>query len=126
MGRHACQIINLADEMDQDIKQHSFAQLFLIRKDSEAAALNRHRMLVFEDEIMKRSDSVQEVGASRVLTKLGVMEEEAYGFTQNADMGTAIYKLHQLKTRESETKNSGSNLRIKRMRLTRLKTFQGK
>ena len=112
--------------MEQDIKQHSFAQPFLIRKDSEAAALNRHRMLVFEDEIMKRSDSVQEVGASRVLTKLGVMEEEAYGFTQNADMGTAIYKLHQLKTRESETKNSGSNLRIKRMRLTRLKTFQGK
>jgi hypothetical protein len=42
------QIINLADTMGYDIKQHSFVQLFLIRKDPE------HRMLVFEDEIMKR------------------------------------------------------------------------
>jgi hypothetical protein len=33
------QITNLADEMDQDIKQHSSAQLFLILKDPEVAAL---------------------------------------------------------------------------------------
>ena len=50
------QIINLADEMDQDIKQHSFAQLFFMRKDLEVAALNRHRMLVFGDEIIKRKE----------------------------------------------------------------------
>ena len=68
-------------------------------------------MLVFEDEIMKRRDSVHEVGASRVLTTLGLMEEEQHGFTQNADMGTPVSQLHrQLKTQESETKKSGLNL----------------
>ena len=79
-------------EINQDIKQHSFAQLFLIRKDPEVAALNRHRMLVFEDEIMKRRDSVHEVGVSRVLTKLGLMAESMRfgGITKNVDMGTAI------------------------------------
>ena len=85
------QIINMADSMGQDIQQHSFAQLFLIRKDPEVAALNRHRMLVFEDEIMKRRDSIHEARVNKVLTKLGLLEEEQYGFTQNADMGTAIY-----------------------------------
>jgi hypothetical protein len=39
MGRLR-QVINLTDEINQDIKQHSFAQLFLIRKDPEVAALN--------------------------------------------------------------------------------------
>jgi len=81
----------MADSMGQDIQQHSFAQLFLIRKDPEVAALNRHRMLVFEDEIMKRRDSIHEARVNKVLTKLGLLEEEQYGFTQNADMGTAIY-----------------------------------
>ena len=38
-------------------------------------------MLEFEDEIMKRRDSVHEVRASRVLTKLGLMEEGQYGST---------------------------------------------
>jgi hypothetical protein len=84
-------IINMADDMGQDIQQHSFAQLFLIRRDPEVAALNRHRMLVFEDEIMKRRYSVHEARVNKVLTKLGLLEEEQYGFTQNADMGTAIY-----------------------------------
>ena len=54
------------------------------------------------------------------------MEEEQYGFTQNAGMGTPASQLHrQLKTQESETKKSGLNLRTKRRRLT-LEDFQGK
>jgi hypothetical protein len=90
------QIINLADEKeDQHIKQHSFAQLYSERPGSIAAP-NRHRMLVFEDEIMKRRDSVHEVratrGASRVLTKLGLVEEEQHGFAHTkCGHGTAIY-----------------------------------
>jgi len=32
-------------------------------------------MLVFEDEIMKRRDSVHEVGVSRVTTQLGLIED---------------------------------------------------
>jgi hypothetical protein len=39
------QIINLA-AWDPNIKQHSFAQLFLIRKDPEVAALNRQNASV--------------------------------------------------------------------------------
>jgi hypothetical protein len=38
-----------------------------------------------------RRDSVHEVRANRAPTKLDLMEEEQYGFTQNVDMGTAIY-----------------------------------
>ena len=55
--------------MDHKISS-STALLGFIRKDPEVAALNRHRMPVFEDEIMKRRDSVHEVRASRVLTTL--------------------------------------------------------
>jgi hypothetical protein len=47
-------------------------------------------MLVFEDERMQRRDAAHEVRVNSVLTKLGLMKHEQYGFTQNADMGTAI------------------------------------
>jgi hypothetical protein len=53
-------LLNMAvDKAEYEMKQHRWAQLFiLIRKDPNVASINRHRMLVFEDEILKRRDSV--------------------------------------------------------------------
>jgi hypothetical protein len=61
---------------DYEMSQHRWAQLFLIRKDPNVASINRHRMLVFEDEILKRRDSVLEARVDRLLTDLGLLEEE--------------------------------------------------
>jgi hypothetical protein len=44
-------LLNMADSADYEMSQHRWAQLFLIRKDPNVASINRHRMLVFEDEI---------------------------------------------------------------------------
>ena len=47
-------LLNMADSAEYEMEQHRWAQLFLIRKDPNVASINRHRMLVFEDEILKR------------------------------------------------------------------------
>ena len=84
-------LLNMADNADYEMRQHRWAQLFLIRKDPNVASINRHRMLVFEDEILKRRDSVLEARVDRLLTDLGLLEEEQYGFTKAGDTSTAIY-----------------------------------
>ena len=48
-------------------------------------------MLVFEDEILKRRDSVLEARVDKLLTELGLLEEEQYGFTKAGDTSTSIY-----------------------------------
>jgi hypothetical protein len=84
-------LLNMADSADYEMNQHRNGQLFLIRKDPNVASINRHRMLVFEDEILKRRDSVLEARVDRLLTDLGLLEEEQYGFTKAGDTSTAIY-----------------------------------
>ena len=84
-------LLNMADSADYEMNQHRNGQLFLIRKDPNVASINRHRMLVFEDEILKRRDSVLEARVDRLLTDLGLLEEEQYDFTKAGDTSTAIY-----------------------------------
>jgi hypothetical protein len=76
------EVANMADSADYEMAQHRWAQLFLIRKDPNTASINRHRMLVFEDETLKRrlgsrSKGGQTAGRSRAFEGRAVLIHES-------------------------------------------------